>query len=703
MNEMINQSHSRRDFLKRQAALTGGVLLYHGLPLSAVAASQSGETQLDKLGLLGGLKQESTAAPLKGASWYLAHEVGDGMEFAVEPGSLSEDQFLFGDLLLDDEDLAVFQMTLTEAGEDKGFNLRFGLIAQCSARMRIPLSLVDMNRWRLEREGAWLKPICGGRRVNLAKVDRIRFAVHRKSSAPVRWCMTNPAVSTEQVPMQQKLVLPKGKLLDELGQSTLHEWPEKSRNVQEVTQRLKQQLKQAPQQQWPKHFNQWGGWKDLRFEATGFFRTQFADGRWWLVDPAGHAYWSAGCDCVRSVIDGQVSEMLSALEFVPKQKGRYASSYSDDGRSINFLGVNFIRAFGPQAWKENWATITMAELRRIGFNTVANWSEWTYAKRESFPYVRPMSFSPKRIKLLYRDFPDVFDPEYRDDAADYASQLSNTADDPALIGYFLMNEPKWGFSPEFPAEGMLQNNPDSHTRRALAAFLKERYGSKQRFARAWNVSAGFDDVARGKRDWVFNEKALDDLEAFSEEMVVRFFGSLHNACKQVDPNHMNLGIRYAGVPKPFSIKGMSSFDVFSMNSYSPSIPTEKVEEITKTLNMPTMIGEYHFGALDAGMPASGIGHVPTQVDRGKAYRIYLEDAAANPNCVGVHWFTLYDQSALGRFDGENYNIGFLDICNRPYTPLCDAARKSHEAMYAIASGKQQAYADAPEYLPKLFL
>jgi hypothetical protein len=83
--------------------------------------------------------------------------------------------------------------------------------------------------------------------------------------------------------------------------------------------------------------------------------------------------------------------------------------------------------------------------------------------------------------------------------------------------------------------------------------------------------------------------------------------------------------------------------------------------------------------------------------------VYLEDAAADPHCVGVHWFTLYDQSALGRFDGENYNIGFLDVCNRPYDEMGRAAIESHERMYDVAAGRLKAYADAPQYLPKLFL
>ena len=104
-----------------------------------------------------------------------------------------------------------------------------------------------------------------------------------------------------------------------------------------------------------------------------------------------------------------------------------------------------------------------------------------------------------------------------------------------------------------------------------------------------------------------------------------------------------------------------------------------------------------------GLPASGLGHVRDQQARGKAYRVYVEDAAAKPWCVGVHYFTLYDESAMGRHDGENYNIGFLDVCNRPYEPLAGAARASHERLYRVAAGELRPYDEAPEYLPKLFL
>jgi hypothetical protein len=143
--------------------------------------------------------------------------------------------------------------------------------------------------------------------------------------------------------------------------------------------------------------------------------------------------------------------------------------------------------------------------------------------------------------------------------------------------------------------------------------------------------------------------------------------------------------------------------VFSLNCYQEKLPRDVAEKIHSMLGIPVMVGEYHFGALDVGLPASGIGHLKDQADRAKAYRNYVEDAAANPWCVGAHWFTLYDESALGRSDGENYNIGFLDVCNKPYEEMGAAAVASHERLYSVADGSAQPFHDEIQYLPKLFL
>ena len=697
-----SEGMSRREFLKYNSLIAAGTLI--GGCAEGVNISSDNKQILRINKTSGGLKEATGPEIIKGATWYTANLPGDGLEYTFSKGHLAKSKYLTNDLLLDGKDLVVFLVTLQEGEDGPAFLLRFGMIAQCSVRMRMPLSLVDMNKWRINRQGGWLKPTTDGERVDLEKVDRMKFEVYRTNGKPVRWCMTDITATQEEVSVITEPILPKGKLLDELGQSTLHNWPTKSKSVEEVTRRLQSQLTNAADEKWPDSFSKWGGWKDKKFEATGFFSKKFDGTRWWLVDPDGYAFWSAGLNCVLVGTGAEVKGLENALTWKPERNGPYASMYSRrrNSSSINYLTGNLIRAFG-ESWRKNWEQITMGQLRLLGFNTVANWSDWRMASEAKFPYVRPMSFRPRKVKSIYRDFPDVFDPAFDTEATDYAQTLKRTADDPALIGYFMMNEPTWGFSEELPAAGMLLNSFESATRKELGQFIQKQYGNDAAFAAAWKVNAKINDVATGKWKHKLNKKAMKDLEGFTEIMVVKFFTTLRNACKKVDSNHMNLGVRYYTIPPKWAVSGMKSFDVFSMNNYKNTVPFEELKAIHEKLNLPTMIGEYHFGALDAGLPASGIGRVRTQEGRGKAYRVYVEDAAANPYCIGTHWFTLYDQSALGRFDGENYNIGFYDVCNRQHKPLCDAAMKTHTDMYKIAAGKQKPYRDEPEYIEKLFL
>jgi len=678
---------NRREFVRLNAAAGAGLLL------ASDAAADNFPLELDPPELVNGLKRKRGKTPLENATWYEANETGEGLLYTFPKGLLARAAYLTADFLVDGEHLAVFSLAFREGEEGPVFTLRYKGLNQCSARIRFPLAAVDLNRWRLPREGAWLKPICGGDRVDLNEVDRMTITILRKSHRPVRWCQTSITLTKDEPPRLQNPVLPKGPLLDELGQSTIHEWPTKSPNVYRVRERMYGQLAIADQWKWPEDFSHWGGWREKRVEGTGFYKTHHDGSRWWLVDPEGYLFWSTGLDCVGPHISAYCEGIESALTWKP-DTGR--EGYAD------YLHANLVRAFGDEKWYENWSKITLSFLREVGINTVGNWSDWSMAQQAGFPYVRPLSMRLERTPTIYRDFPDVYHPNFEDDAARCGEQLRGTLDDPALIGYFLMNEPTWAFSTELPAEGMLFNTETCETRKELSRFLRKRYERDAALSTAWGIDTSFSQIATGRWRTRLTKKAKEDLLDFSSIMVERLFGTLSGACKAVDPHHLNLGIRYQGVPPEWTVKGMRSFDVFSANYYRDRVPEDVCEKISTMLNMPVMIGEFHFGALDAGLPAPGLVHVPTQEDRGRAYRVYVEQAAAIPSCVGVHYFTLYDQSAMGRFDGENYNIGFLDVCNRPYQPLGQAARLTHEVLYRVATGEIEPYNNPPEYLPRLF-
>jgi len=68
----------------------------------------------------------------------------------------------------------------------------------------------------------------------------------------------------------------------------------------------------------------------------------------------------------------------------------------------------------------------------------------------------------------------------------------------------------------------------------------------------------------------------------------------------------------------------------------------------------------------------------------------VENAAAFPAMIGAHWFQWLDEPVTGRMDGENYNIGFIDVTDQPYRELVDAAKVTHRRLLSVHSGKEPA-------------
>jgi len=184
-------------------------------------------------------------------------------------------------------------------------------------------------------------------------------------------------------------------------------------------------------------------------------------------------------------------------------------------------------------------------------------------------------------------------------------------------------------------------------------------------------------------------------------MVDEYIKQPSMALKKIDPNHMNLGIRYAWISSDLCYRGGEFFDVFSINSYTDRPDAKTITEIVKRSGKPVMIGEFHHGAIDMGLPSTGIRGVASQIDRGIAYRYYIEQGAVIPGLVGMHFFQLNDQPVLGRFDGENYNIGLVNICNLPYKELVSAAKTTNTKIYDVASGNQKPFDKRARLIPAI--
>ncbi len=626
--------------------------------------------------------------------------------FLVNEIAETNERYLNMTMTVLEEHSMAFELRAYDAGDEKPrVTVRFGLMPNYRTNICIDLNWLDGHILFPGHIPGELKVVCHGSRIDRREVVRAEI-VNCKAYHDVRVRFED--VELSDLPRQAAEV-PAEKLVDEMGQYIPKQWKGKMPDVETMVAAIKAQA--ALPNAYPfSNWTAWGGYADMKLtEGTGYFGKIKQDGRWYLVDPDGYAFFSAGPDCVVSRCDGRVDGLESLLEYLPENDAELVETMERNwgevprtpGKMMSFERANLKRAFG-ESWYENWQTMVVSQLKNMGMNTVANWSDPALFGR--MPYVTSLERFPETKHTIFRDFPDVLSPEYEQDAQTCAQALLARRDDPWMIGYFLRNEPNWAFVDDLIiADEVLRDSENTYCKRGLIAEFTEQYGDIAKLNAAWGTAfASFDDLNQPiKKASAFSAQAESDLRAFSAKLVKAYTSIPAAACRKADPNHMILGMRWAWISDPALVSGWESFDVFSVNRYSFD-PTPIIDRVCElNVDLPVMIGEFHFGALDSGLTATGLEAVATQADRGRAYTYYTEHAAAHPMCVGCHYFQCYDQFVLGRFDGENYNIGLFDVCLQPYHDMAEAVRSCSDRMYLIHAGKLEATTDKPESLPMI--
>lgn len=564
-----------------------------------------------------------------------------------------------------------------------------GLIPGLKTTLALPLQVLDSQKAFLERTPGKLKSMVKGKKININDIKVLSIGcVGCFGSQTVE--ISNMRL-TDQEPEYQ---LPDSILVDEMGQWMGYNWPGKTQSVLDLEKYLEDELNKLTEDINAGDWSVYGGWKKKKFEATGYFRTQHDGRRWWFVDPDGYAFVSTGIDSVVPGESGRIDGLKKFFKWLPDKNGEYYTAWKtgelfDKSEYFNFAVSNLIRAFGDKWW-EGWAKITGRRLKEWGVNTAANWSSVKFAKHQKVSYVWQLEEYPSTGKKIFRDFPDVFSEEFKNNAEKYASQLEAFKDDKYLIGYFMGNEPNWAYESELNiAEELLGNENEFAAKAELIIFLKKKYREDIcLFNSEWNLAfKSFDELNKKiERASRLSDSASRDLGEFSKIMIRKYIDIPCEAVKKRDSNHLNLGIRYSWEGDNVNmLEGCSNFDVLTLNCYKMSA-VEEINSLGEITGMPILIGEFHFGALDRGLLSTGLRGVSNQEERGKAYRYYVENAISTKYCIGTQYFILNDQAVLGRFDGENFQIGCVDGCHKPYEEFIQALTLTNKNIYDIAEG-----------------
>lgn len=558
-----------------------------------------------------------------------------------------------------------------------------------------------------------------GERLLVATTVEGRLDLHRVAAVQVG--MPRPGAPqtllfgrAETVPGDAALRSAYTAVIDRYGQYARGQWPEKIDSDQALRAAQAQAGAELAAMAPRTRSDRYGGRLDLKpFQATGWFRTERRDGRWWLVTPEGHAFFSLGVNAVatdqRSYVQGR-EWMFAGMppdqgawhEFYGSGDNRSADAAAasgmgyNHGRWFDFYAANLYRLDGAN-WKSAWAARTMTRLRAWGFNTVGNWSDELLANAgtQRMAYTRSIEIAGVFGNVssgydYWGRMPDPFDPRFAQAAEQAAARATGASrEDPWLLGYFADNELPWaGTGPQGRwglALGTLRGEARSDAKQAFIAALKRKYGEPAKLAAAWGIELPAWEAmnATGYAAPLPSEKypaIAADYSAWLRQYADQYFRIVAEALRRHDAHHLFLGARFS-VNTPEAVAACAHYcDVLSFNAYA-DVPQHGVDMVALAkLGKPAMLTEFHFGSDDRGPFGKGVVPVWNEAQRGEAYARYVKSAAEDPNIVGAHWFEYTDQPASGRIlDGENSHVGLVGITDIPFKGFVETVRRANEA------------------------
>jgi ribosomal protein S14 len=490
--------------------------------------------------------------------------------------------------------------------------------------------------------------------------------------------------------------------IDTFGQYMHADWPNKIHSIRDLAAKRLAEIADLEANCGTRSWDKFGGWKrGPLLLGTGYFRTANYGGKWWLVDPDGRLFFSNGIDCIwpgeSTPIDGRTAwfqdfpgNQEAFRQFLsPGSQPQWGHYLDERPAAFDFAGVNLKRKYGAD-WRNSFYQTALLRLRSWGLNTIGNWSDPKLCAEDRTPYVAAVHFAGKSIegtRGYWGRFRDVFDPSFGVRLrASMADQAAASADDPWCIGYFIDNELIWGT--EFSLALATLNSPAYQAaKQVFVSDLMAKYGRIDKLNAVWGMHyKSWGDLIES-RDTPDKTRAHDDLLAFYRHTVREYFRLCRQAVRETAPNHLYLGCRFAGV-NPEVVKIAAHYcDVLSYNIYRRSVDDFC---LPAGVDAPVIIGEFHFGATDRGQFSPGLVRVKDQAERAAAYEGFVSGALRHPDIVGCHWFSYRDEPTTGRtLDGENYQNGFVDVADTPYTETINAARDIGHRMYEIRSGTEQ--------------
>ncbi len=349
--------------------------------------------------------------------------------------------------------------------------------------------------------------------------------------------------------------------------------------------------------------SRYGGYQSVKYNATGYFRTEKNQHRWMIIDPDGYEFIVAAINGIRQ----------------GKSPDNEASFQLKFGGSV-----------------EKWISTEIRTARKLGFNTAGSWSDvdaiTNYNKTSDTPfaYTTQLSLLGGYMKVAVKNNPSrkgqpavafILDDDfsvYCDTACKKLVSLSNDAN---LLGHFSDNE---------------------------IAFMQTEFKEIIALSDKANKCyiAAIELMKRNQVDATTVTK--DQKEQLMGWIAGKYFETVSKYIRRYDPNHLIIGSRLHSSAKNnhYIIEAAAPYvDVNSINYYGYWQPQNNhIADWSKWSDKPFFITEFYTKGEDADMAnISGAGWlVKSQSDRGIHYQNFCLELLKAKNCVGWHWFRYQD-------------------------------------------------------------
>ena len=374
----------------------------------------------------------------------------------------------------------------------------------------------------------------------------------------------------------------------------------------------------------------YGGNANRKFKATGFFRVEKADDRWWLVDPDGSSFVTIGLNHT----DESNLKYPHNWDIWKKKYGSRENWIKNgvvkDLKSWGFNTIGWTQEYISGDW--GVALDWFGDPIDLGHST----TPWSAAdlKLADMPYIVQIPVAQIEDWRGQPSFPDVYSHDF-DVYCEYLARnvCFDHADSKNLIGYFLVDIPSW-----FP-----------------------------------HASGRFFEGLAGLTGKTYDSKLYD--------VASKYYETITKHIRKYDPNHLILGDRYngnKGIPTP-PLQAMKPFvDVLSIQYFSGAKQEDHLkmrdsfatwQEITGKPVINADLGNWTATKLNPNRKTG----LSSQAERGSNYGESLNPLIREPWFLGWHWCAYVENTGRG--------WGIKDPWDEPYSDFADPVTAFNKRIY----------------------